>query len=99
MRKIRLELHTLAVESFDTTQPLRTEGTVEGHQFTVGCPPITAMGCQTAGPTCYRTCASCGGSCYDATCVSCPTNCDCGTVGCPGGGSAFACTQVCSSAC
>jgi hypothetical protein len=76
MGKIRLQLDTLAVESFDTTQPLRAEGTVEGHQFTIGCQPITD-GCQTADPTCYRTCASCGGeTCYSA-CLFFTCTCDC----------------------
>lgn len=90
MRKIRLQLDMLAVESFGTTHPVRAEGTVDGHQLTVGCQPITAAGCQTAGPTCYRTCASCAGTaCVEFTCtcfctleptfcVACDTRLDCG---------------------
>lgn len=92
MRKIKLHLESIAVESFHTTPPHPATGTAVAHQFS-GQPA-------TCGATCARTCwQSCNGSC-DATCVSCPSNCGCDTLGCPGGGSGLACTDgICTGSC
>jgi hypothetical protein len=65
MKKIKLDLDDLKVESFDTTP----EGTVYGYGT---CPTFcgTCAGQATCDSTCY---ASCGG-----TCDTCPaTGCSC----------------------
>ena len=86
MRKIRLHLESIAVESFHTTPPHPAEGTAVAHQFS-GQPA-------TCGATCARTCwETCPASCDDATCVTCPT-CFCETDTCPGGGSGVPCTDA-----
>ncbi len=55
MRKIRLELDRLAVQSFSTADDTRsTEGTVRAHDATVGCQTYRHEGC---GPTAFETCA------------------------------------------
>jgi hypothetical protein len=66
MKKIRLDLDALSVESFDTTKSEEeTRGTVEGNaeSFQAYC---------TDGNTCYESvCGTCNtqcGSCHDATC-------------------------------
>jgi hypothetical protein len=65
MKKMKLNLDTLAVDSFDTAVPLPKPGTVFGEQCTcyTNC---TCPGC----PTCAHTCAY---TCDDATCPNCPT--------------------------
>lgn len=72
MKKLRLQLDDLRIDSFDTTAPQKAKGTVFGEQCTcyTNC---TCPGC----PTCYQ---SCNGSC-DASCNgSCGATCD-GTCG------------------
>ena len=75
MAKMKLELDTLAVDSFDTTAAEKARGTVFGEQCTcyTNC---TCPGCYTCDNTCANTCddytclASCNGTCGDT--------CDCG---------------------
>jgi hypothetical protein len=77
MRKLKLELDNLSVESFDTTATQKKKGTVFGEQCTCWtyCAQQTCPGC----PTCDNTCAY---TCDDATCVytcddnTCPYTCD-----------------------
>ncbi|HEX6041772.1 hypothetical protein [Longimicrobium sp.] len=87
MRKLKLSLDSLQVESFAATGSEPVRGTVPGHEWTEyadescfgtcdgGC---TRDGscvnpCGTGYASCYGTCyASCGGTC-DATC-GCPPN-------------------------
>jgi len=67
MRKLKLDLDQLAVDSFDTQTPPKREGTVFGEQCSCG----GAWSCP-GGPTCEATCAcapnpsageSCGSDC------------------------------------
>ncbi|HEX6370712.1 MAG TPA: hypothetical protein VF006_17450 [Longimicrobium sp.] len=73
MKKLRLNLDQLAVDSFDTAVPEEKKGTVFGEQCT--CQTIcTCPGCPTCDNTCPNTCAyscddmSCGGSCWYTEC-------------------------------
>ena len=93
MKKIHLDLDTLSVESFDTTTPAGTKGTVLGHDTAGG---TTAGGtqhqtldldCETefcSGPTNYGSCVTGCISC-DTSYGSCATICgtcqatECGT--------------------
>ena len=76
MKKMKLNLEALAIESFDTTHPPAKRGTVFGDQCT--CPTnCTCPGCPTCDGTCPQTCGdSCNGTCggqwtCDPTCDSC----------------------------
>jgi hypothetical protein len=62
MRKFKLELHDLRIDSFTTTPMAREKGTVFGQQ------------CITCPDTCAYTCGSCYGTC-DLSCGGGPT-CD-----------------------
>jgi hypothetical protein len=85
MKKLKLDLEDLSVESFATTPESRGEGgTVFGQQCTCytqctcpGCPTCDASCNGTCGGTCGGTCeASCNGTC-DFTCdYSCGAGCD-----------------------
>jgi hypothetical protein len=89
MKKMKLNLEQLAVDSFDTSTALEKRGTVFGEQCT--CPTnCTCPGC----PTCYESCnGTCGDSCHgtcagqwscDPTCDSCYyTQCAQSCYGCP----------------
>jgi hypothetical protein len=78
MRKLRLEIDALAVESFDTHAVAEGAGTVRGMaSYPDGCfPPSDSQDpfLDTCG---YATCA--GNTCW----YSCNGTCNCGTVGCP----------------
>jgi hypothetical protein len=83
-RKLTLDLEHLSVDSFDTTTPRKTRGTVFGEQCTCytqctcpGCP--TCAGYQTCGDSCADTCAqTCVQTCDDATCAAWCTDTDYG---------------------
>ena len=64
MKKMKLDCEALEVETFDTEETVREQGTVHGHA--------------TQLPTCPVQ-QSCGGeeTCYDscATCYTCPESC------------------------
>jgi hypothetical protein len=67
MKKFRLELDDLRIDSFSTTPAQAPKGTVFGEQCTcyTNC---TCPGCPTCDASCNGTCnASCNGSC-DASC-------------------------------
>jgi hypothetical protein len=81
MRKVKLQLESLAVESFDTRPPEPPEGTVAAHQvwLTDGTCLNTCGSCFLTCGTCYDTCAqtcpntcwaSCGGTCVENTCAN-----------------------------
>lgn len=74
MKKLKLALDDLSVETFDTSPARREKGTVMGEQECT-CP--TACTCPTC-PTCCNTCeASCPYTCDDATCPeTCDDTCD-----------------------
>ncbi len=99
MKKLKLDLEDLSVESFATTPEPRAEGgTVFGQQCTCYT-QCTCPGCPTCDASCNGTCggtcdASCNGTCGD-TC-NCPTgdySCagDCDPNSClPGCGATYA---------
>ena len=74
MRKLRLQLEDLQVDTFQTTAPEKPKGTVFGEQCTCytqctcpGCP--TCAGYGTCDASCNGTCyASCNGTCGGASC-------------------------------
>jgi hypothetical protein len=75
MRKLRLQLEDLQIDSFPTTPAEKPKGTVFGEQCTCYT-QCTCPGCPTCDASCNGTCeASCNGTC-DA---SCGGTCDCGT--------------------
>lgn len=75
MKKLKLALDDLAVETFDTTPAAREKGTVVGEQEPCTCP--TQCTCPTC-PTCCNTCeATCPYTCDDNTCANtCENTCD-----------------------
>jgi hypothetical protein len=75
MKKLRLNLDSLHVDSFQTASPVSGHGTVRPHEntepqepesivATCECPGNTGN-CGTANATCYW---SCGADCSNATC-------------------------------
>jgi hypothetical protein len=68
MRKIRLDVDALAVESFDTarTQDKKT-GTVIGHDATLLADGCTGGGCFSQG-TCFRSCGTDYRPCIEPYC-------------------------------
>ncbi|HVH11786.1 MAG TPA: hypothetical protein VM759_01980 [Longimicrobium sp.] len=84
MRKLRLDLDAVQVESFVTDAAAGGRGTVDARQrITFGCPPPSqntcagtcSCGCGTGALTCDWTCgstcaASCNGTCGDPTCAA-----------------------------
>ena len=88
MKKLKLRLDDLLVDTFQTTPAAREKGTVFGEQCTCYT-QCTCPGC----PTCY---ASCNGSC-DASCNgTCGASCygSCGGNTCDG-----SCGGTCDYAC
>lgn len=95
MRKLKLSLDALQVESFHATGPEARRGTVPGHAWTEyadescfescngGCGTTGTGGTGTGGSgaaSCYGTCyASCGGSCTCPPPATDYTACDCQT--------------------
>ena len=103
MKKFKLQLDDLLIDSFSTTPVRKEKGTVYGEQCTCrtacscpGCPTCDAS-CNGScgGASCYGTCdASCYGTC-DASCngtcdASCNGTCD---YSCDGG---YTCDATCS---
>ncbi|HEX6040118.1 pinensin family lanthipeptide [Longimicrobium sp.] len=78
MRKIQLNLDTLAVESFETNAVPAARGTVEGRQDEAVVFAITDL-CQTLRcPTQYYSCAV-----QQSAPASCQYGCDCTVKGSP----------------
>jgi hypothetical protein len=92
MKKFRLELDDLRIDSFSTTPAQTPKGTVFGEQCTcyTNC---TCPGCPTCDASCNGTCgASCNGTCNcpgDTADYSCGGTCD----GSCGGG--YSCDYTC----
>jgi hypothetical protein len=86
MKKLKLSLDALEVESFSVEGPAPHKGTVPGQQ--IGSNDSMCFSC---GPTCQGTCnsecGSCAGSCWpDPTCyATCAHTCE-QSCGCYGGG-------------
>jgi hypothetical protein len=90
MRKLKLEIADLRVESFHVAAEGRG-GTVGGHaKETLGCP---------TGATCWGTCVSCNGTCdsCNATCATCAATC--GTCACSADPSCASCALTCDATC
>lgn len=106
MRKLRMDLGELVVETFRTSSDEAERGTVAGHE---GRPYNTAMTvcwglCGTNNSDqvfCSYNNESCGGSCNTIclTCVSCDGTCP--EQGCPTGWSCegSTCAATCNSTC
>ncbi len=62
MRKMKLDIDKLAVESFDVAEDTDARGTIAGNQGTRFCTAFTC-GETCAGETCEATCT---GTCYTA---------------------------------
>jgi hypothetical protein len=87
MKKLRLHLEDLQIDSFDTTTRRRGKGTVFGEQCTCDT-QCTCPGGPTSDASCDGTCdGSCNGSCLSCSfsCdLTCPNTCglSCGGVRC-----------------
>lgn len=69
MRKLKLELEELRVESFETAEAAAERGTVRGHAITDLCSRADGFTCfESCGGTCVETCA-------DASCDTCDSGC------------------------
>lgn len=68
MKKLRLQLDDLSVESFGTHQEETARGTVAGRNE----PPYT----QSCDGSCVATCASCVNTCLNTCQASCAGTCD-----------------------
>ncbi len=96
MKKLKLEIENLAVESFDTSASEKPKGTVFGEQCTCQT-ACTCPGC----PSCDYTCAY---TCDDATCPACPTcaascNGTCNEASCYGTCGEYTCGFTCYESC
>ena len=94
MKKLRLRLEDLRIDSFTTTQVRREKGTVYGEQCTCHT-QCTCPGC----PTCYASCnGSCDASCNGTCGASCNGTCDAScNGGCGSGG--WTCDGTCEYGC
>jgi len=78
MRKIRLQLDALTVETFDTSPTQTPRGTVLAFDKTEACTASCGESCLITGCTCFETCPvscpngscweSCGGTCFEPGC-------------------------------
>jgi hypothetical protein len=84
MKKLRLQLDDLRIDSFETTAAEKPRGTVFGEQCTcwTQCGQNTCPGCPTCDASCNGTCAAscantCAYTCDDASCAgTCGETCD-----------------------
>ena len=96
MKKLKLQLDDLLVDTFYTSGGQKEKGTVFGEQCTCYT-QCTCPGCPTCNASCNGTCnASCNGSC-DASCGgTCDYSCGCTYDGCGTGGGGFSeCDYTC----
>ena len=94
MRKMRLQVDALLVESFDTAAMSGARGTVRGHASLYWEDCYESETCPGAGWPCGQTEQSCGGTCYEFTCHP-----GCGGAGGGGGshpGAGSPCTSTCN---
>jgi hypothetical protein len=85
VKKLKLHLEDLRIDSFQTTPAEKPKGTVFGEQCTCHT-QCTCPGCPTCNASCNGTCgasceATCGGTCEWTCEASCNGTCDCGTGG------------------
>lgn len=92
MRKLKLSLDKLQVDSFHATNPEGLRGTVPAHGWTEYADESCFGTCESnctrdgscagsCGASCYGTCyASCGGTCWNS--CNCPPNTDYTACGC-----------------
>ena len=96
MKKLRLDLDAIRVDTFSTTRAEEGRGTVKGHVCCCGCCPC----CCTGGNSCAGTCGTCLTACgtCQTDCGTCATACgtceSCGT--CPG---QWSCDYSCYGSC
>ena len=70
MRKVKLDLDAIQVESFEASGGGGTRGTVRGHLCPCCCcDPCCCTCCDTCQATCPATCPY---TCAGDTCISCP---------------------------
>jgi hypothetical protein len=93
MRKLRLELDALIVETFAPAGGAGARGTVHGHVSLYWEDCLPSETCEGAGWPCGPSEQSCNGTCYENTCQ--PGGCGGGSAGC-GGGSAGCASDGCS---
>ena len=93
MRRLKLDLDDLRVESFETTPEIGdTKGTVLGYGATDWGNTCAASECGTCvgtcfGGSCVGTCAgTCGNTCGSTCAGTCGNSCGGGCGGVPGGG-------------
>ncbi|HEX8906720.1 MAG TPA: hypothetical protein VF771_17855 [Longimicrobiaceae bacterium] len=96
MRKIRLDLDSISVDSFEVTREPGTKGTVRGHVCCACCccDPCCCTCCDTCQATCPNTClATCGD-----TCQTCDYSCwgTCGELTCLGRSCDYCLTDACT---
>jgi hypothetical protein len=81
MRKLSLKIDDLQVESFSVEEPARERGTVLGHLENdsengsgtgIDCTVICAGTMVLCTLACYTILISCGGTCEESECGSCP---------------------------
>lgn len=80
MRKLKLDLDQLVVDSFSTQVRPKRGGTVHGQVCTCYTQCDTCPGCPTCDASCNGTCggATCAGTCGGGTCggATCAGSCD-----------------------
>jgi hypothetical protein len=83
VRKLKLDVEDLSVESFATTPEARGEGgTVFGQNHCTCYTQCTCPGCPTCDASCNGTCGgTCGATC-DASCNATCFNCGTGWTAC-----------------
>src|SRR6476620_11977251 len=89
MRKLKLEIDALRVESFDTSASALGAGTVRAHADLVGAEEEYAITTpQTQQPSCFGSCKiSCLGTCLNSCGGTCAVSCN------------FDCSELCSLGC
>jgi hypothetical protein len=77
MKKLRLQVEELAVESFDTSYLQHERGTVEGHSGTCTDPESCDYSCHSLLPSdCCTVDVTCPASCAQSCQVSCNGTCN-----------------------
>jgi hypothetical protein len=104
MKKLRLNLDQLAVETFDVTfTAAQTGGTVRGH---VSWPaPATCVNTDCEQNTCAETCRTCPDTCFYSCGGTCENSCEgscvatCGPCDSDGVQTCYSCEGTCPPAC
>jgi len=91
MKKIKLDLDKLVVDSFEVAPALDAPGTVQGYLITEN----TRRACSCAAScdgTCYATCDTCDASCAGTCAATCGATCQT----CAG---QYTCNESCGGTC